>query len=55
VIVMHGYAAGASALRRVMRSASALRTQNRIFGGLLMVVGAGLFFVKRAGSVSHAS
>jgi homoserine/homoserine lactone efflux protein len=55
VIVMHGYAASASALRRVMRSASALRTQNRIFGGLLMAVGAGLFFVKRAGSVSHAS
>ena len=49
VVVMHGYAAGASALRRLMRSASAVRAQNRIFGGLLMAVGAGLFFVKRGG------
>ena len=49
VVVMHGYAAGASALRRLMRSARAVRTQNRVFGGLLMAVGAGLFFVKRGG------
>lgn len=49
VVVMHGYAAGASGLRRVMRSARAVRTQNRVFGGLLMAVGAGLFFVKRGG------
>ncbi len=49
VVVMHGYAVGASALRRMMRSASAVRTQNRVFGGLLMAVGAGLFFVKRGG------
>ena len=49
VTVMHGYAAGASALRRLMRSARAVRTQNRVFGGLLMAVGAGLFFVKRGG------
>lgn len=47
VVVMHGYAAGASAMRRLMRSARAMRVQNRVFGGLLMVVGAGLFFVKR--------
>lgn len=53
VIVMHGYAAGASALRRLMRSARAVRTQNRVFGGLLMAVGAGLFFVKRGGQ--HAA
>lgn len=46
-IVMHGYAAGASALRRWMRSASAMRLQNRVFGGLLMLVGLGLFFVQR--------
>ena len=36
-------------LRRLMRSARAVRIQNRVFGGLLMVVGAGLFFVKRGG------
>ena len=45
--VMHGYAASASALRRLLRSARAARVQNRIFGGLLMLVGAGLFFVQR--------
>ena len=49
VVVMHGYAAGASALRRLMRSARAVRAQNRVFGGLLMAVGAGLFLVKRGG------
>ena len=49
VTVMHGYAAGASALRRLLSSARALRTQNRVFGGVLMCVGAGLFFVKRGG------
>ena len=32
-----------------MRSARAMRNQNRVFGGLLMLVGAGLFFVKRGG------
>ena len=48
-VVMHGYAASASALRRWMRSAQAVRWQNRIFGGLLMLVGLGLFFVQRSG------
>jgi homoserine/homoserine lactone efflux protein len=52
LVVMHGYAAGASALRSLMRSARAVRVQNRVFGGLLMAVGAGLFFVKRGGSAS---
>lgn len=47
-VVMHGYAASASALRRWMRSAEAMRWQNRIFGGLLMLVGLGLFFVQRS-------
>lgn len=47
VVVMHGYAAGASQLRRFLQSARALRMQNRVFGGLLMAVGAGLFFVRR--------
>ncbi|GAB1387374.1 LysE family transporter [Melaminivora sp.] len=49
LIVMNGYAAGASALRRLMQNASAMRAQNRVFGALLMAVGAGLFFVKRGG------
>ena len=47
MVVMNGYAASASALRRLMQSSSAMRAQNRVFGGLLMLVGAGLFFVKR--------
>ena len=47
MVVMHGYAASASALRRLLRSARAARAQNRVFGGLLMAVGAGLFFVQR--------
>lgn len=46
--VMHSYAAGASALRGLMHSARAMRNQNRVFGGLLMAVGAGLFFVQRS-------
>lgn len=47
LVVMHGYAGAASALQRVFRSAQALRMQNRVFGGVLMAVGATLFFVKR--------
>ncbi|MBS0507993.1 MAG: LysE family transporter [Proteobacteria bacterium] len=49
LIVMNGYAASASVLRRWMQNAGAMRAQNRVFGGLLMLVGAGLFFVKRGG------
>ena len=48
--VMHGYALGASSLRRVLQSPRAQRNQNRVFGGVLMAVGAGLFFVRRSGS-----
>lgn len=47
VLVMHGYAASASALRRLLHSAQAVRWQNRLFGAVLMAVGAGLFFVQR--------
>ncbi|CAM4385404.1 MAG: LysE family transporter [Comamonas sp.] len=47
-VVMHSYAAGASALRSLMRSARAMRNQNRVFGSLLVAVGTGLFFVQRA-------
>lgn len=47
--VMHGYAMGASSLRRMLQSQRAQRNQNRVFGGVLMAVGAGLFFVRRGG------
>ena len=47
LVVMHGYAALAASLSAAQRSVRARRAQNRVFGGLLMLVGAGLFFVKR--------
>ena len=47
-IVMHGYAGSASVLRRLLRDSKAMRIQNKEFGGLLMLVGMGLFFVKRS-------
>jgi homoserine/homoserine lactone efflux protein len=46
--VMHGYAFLASSMQRFFRDAHAVRLQNRFFGGVLMAVGALLFFVKRA-------
>ena len=46
--VMHGYAFAASRLQKLFSNAQAMRAQNRIFGGLLMAVGTGLFFVKRS-------
>jgi homoserine/homoserine lactone efflux protein len=46
-IVMHGYALLASSMQRWFRDPSALRLQNRFFGGVLMCVGGALFFVKR--------
>lgn len=46
-VVMSGYAYAASALQHLFRDTQALRIQNRVFGGILMAVGAGLFFVKR--------
>ena len=48
VVVMHGYAFAASRLQKLFDNARALKLQNRVFGGLLMAVGAGLFFVKRS-------
>ena len=48
VVVMHGYAWLASRLQRWLRSARARRSQNRVFGGVLMAMGASLFLVKRA-------
>ncbi|MBC7859823.1 MAG: LysE family transporter [Burkholderiaceae bacterium] len=47
LMVMHSYAALAASMQRYFRDAAAIRKQNRFFGGLLMAVGAGLFFVKR--------
>ena len=45
---MHGYALLASRLRALLRSARARRTQNRVFGGVLMGIGASLLMVDRA-------
>lgn len=45
--VMHGYAFAASSMQRFFRDARAVKRQNRFFGGMLMAVGATLFFVKR--------
>lgn len=47
LVVMHGYAFAASTMQRFFQDAKAVVLQNRVFGGLLMAVGAGLFFVKR--------
>ncbi len=46
-IVMHGYATLAASMQRFFRDAKAVRKQNRFFGGVLMLVGGALFFVKR--------
>lgn len=48
--VMHSYAFLASSMQRFFRDASALKKQNRVFGGLLMLIGSALFFVKRGGA-----
>lgn len=48
VIVMHGYAFLASRAQRWLATAKARRAQNRVFGGVLIAMGAGLFMVKRA-------
>jgi homoserine/homoserine lactone efflux protein len=48
VIVMHGYAFLASRAQRWLATARARRNQNRVFGGVLMAMGAGLLMVKRA-------
>ncbi|MBO9536003.1 LysE family transporter [Herbaspirillum sp.] len=48
LVVMHGYAFAASRLQRFFRNQRAMKAQNRFFGGVLMLVGAGLFFFKRS-------
>jgi homoserine/homoserine lactone efflux protein len=50
LVVMHSYAFLASSMQRFFRDAGAVKQQNRVFGGLLMAVGAALFFVKRGGA-----
>jgi homoserine/homoserine lactone efflux protein len=47
VVVMHGYAFLASRAQRWLATARARRAQNRVFGGVLMAMGASLFMVKR--------
>ncbi|MBK6615363.1 homoserine/homoserine lactone efflux protein [Ottowia sp.] len=47
-VVMHGYAWLAARLRRWLRSARARRARNRVFGGVLMGMGASLLMVGRA-------
>jgi homoserine/homoserine lactone efflux protein len=37
-------------MQRFFRDAGALKKQNRVFGGLLMLIGSALFFVKRGGA-----
>lgn len=48
VVVMHGYAFLASRAQRWLSSVKARRTQNRVFGGVLIGMGAALLMVKRA-------
>lgn len=52
-VVMHGYAFAASRLQTLFKNAQAIKLQNRLFGGLLMAVGAGLFFVKRSQQIAQ--
>jgi homoserine/homoserine lactone efflux protein len=46
-LVMHGYAFLASRLQTLMRSVKAQRNQNRLFGGVLMLMGTSLLLVRR--------
>lgn len=47
LVVMHGYAYLASRAQRWLATARARRAQNRVFGGVLMAMGASLLLVKR--------
>ncbi len=48
LVVMHGYAFLASRAQRWLATARARQAQNRLFGGVLMAMGASLLLVKRA-------
>ena len=47
LVVMHGYAFLASRAQRWLATAKARRAQNRVFGGVLMAMGASLLLVRR--------
>ncbi len=47
MVVMHSYAFTAASLQNLLRDTQAQRLQNKVFGAVLMGVGAALFFVKR--------
>jgi homoserine/homoserine lactone efflux protein len=47
IVVMHGYAALAARLQGVLRTPRAMRWLNRVFGGVLMGMGAALAVFKR--------
>lgn len=55
LIVMHSYAAAASAMQRLLRDPSWQRRQNQVFGGLLMAIGAALLFVRRTPATAALS
>ena len=46
-VVMHGYAFTGARLASLLRGAKAQRVQNRVFGGVLMAMGASLMLVRR--------
>jgi len=52
LVVMHGYAWLASSLQAWMRGARARLLQNRVFGGVLMAMGASLLMVRRGASAA---
>jgi homoserine/homoserine lactone efflux protein len=47
LVVMHSYAFAASRMQAWLGEARHVQRQNRFFGGVLMTIGAALFFVKR--------
>jgi homoserine/homoserine lactone efflux protein len=49
--VMHGYAFLASSFQQWLNNPKVQNVQNRVFGAVLMMVGASLFFVKREASI----
>ncbi|WP_298008919.1 LysE family transporter [uncultured Aquabacterium sp.] len=50
IVMRLGYAHVAAGLQRLMKRPSARRVRDRLFGGVLMALGASLVFVKRAAS-----
>jgi homoserine/homoserine lactone efflux protein len=50
--VMHSYAFLAASMQDLLRDAKAQRMQNRVFGAVLVLIGASLFFVKREATAS---